>query len=82
MLLGMSFGVATGVAGVDNEGGEGLERSLDRSGTSLGSGEGAGDAATSTHRHPVTHRHPSNADAICELYCLLLHSSHAETCDT
>jgi hypothetical protein len=32
--------------------------------------------------HPVTHQHPSNADAICELYCLLLHSALAETCDT
>ena len=42
MLLGMPFGVATGVCGVGNEVGEGLERSLDRSGTSLGSGEGAG----------------------------------------
>ena len=54
MLLGMSFGVATGVGGVGNEVGEGLERSLDRSGSPPGTSLVSGFLCTVHMQKPVT----------------------------
>jgi hypothetical protein len=65
MLLGMSFGVATGVGGVGNEVGEGLERSLDRSGTSLGSGEGANEVGEGVDKACTSAPGPDSTRSSC-----------------